>query len=203
MTRTSRYIRQIMCGAALISVSASSALAGDTVFRVDLNKTQVLRLPMAAGSVIIGNPNIADVSIHSSQTIFVVGRGFGETNLIILDQAGQTMMDADIQVTAITPSHGVRVFNASSRQTYSCAPFCQPSPVMGDDAGFVGANSGQTGGTISQDRVIGPPSDFVSDSGISASGISDSGDFSAQGFSSGPFSGPSSGSGSGQVNENF
>ncbi|MFB9373237.1 pilus assembly protein N-terminal domain-containing protein [Algimonas porphyrae] len=126
---------------AALSLSAS---ASDPIYRVDLNKTQILRLPAAAGSVIVGNPSIADVTIHSPNMIFVVGRGYGETNLVILDRNGGTMVDADIQVTAITPTNGIRLFNASSRRSYSCSPYCQPSPVLGDSADFVGANAGQT-----------------------------------------------------------
>lgn len=121
---------------------AETAEASDQVFRVDLNKTQIVRLPAQAGSIIVGNPQIADVSVHSQNMIFVVGRGFGETNLIILDPQGNTVMDADIQVTAVTPEHGLRVFNAGSRRSYSCAPYCQPSPVLGDDNTFVGENTG-------------------------------------------------------------
>ena len=45
-------------------------------YSVELNKTEVVYLPASAGAVVIGNPEIADVSIHSANTIFVVGRGF-------------------------------------------------------------------------------------------------------------------------------
>ena len=128
---------------ALLGLSvAAPATAGDQIYRVDLNKTQIVRLPGSAGSIVIGNPAIADISVQSPNTVFVVGRGYGETNLIVLDRAGNTMMDADIQVTAVTPSHGVRVFNGSERSSYSCAPYCQPSPILGDDPGFIGENSG-------------------------------------------------------------
>ena len=130
-------------GTILLSMGAisSTAQASDPIFQVDLNKTQILRLPAAAGSVIIGNPAIADVTVHSPTMIMVVGRGFGETNLIVLDRNGGTMVDADIQVTSITPTNGVRLFNAKSRQTYSCSPYCQPSPVLGDAAEHISANS--------------------------------------------------------------
>jgi hypothetical protein len=133
----------LVIGAVLLSMGAMSggAQASDPIFQVDLNKTQILRLPAAAGSVIIGNPAIADVTVHSPTMIMVVGRGFGETNLIVLDRNGETMVDADIQVTSITPTNGVRLFNAKSRQTYSCSPYCQPSPVLGDAAEHIAANS--------------------------------------------------------------
>ena len=66
-----------------------------------------------------------------------------QPNLVILDRDGQTMVDADVQVTAITPSNGVRLFQAASRQTYTCAPYCQPSPTLGDSADHIAANSSQ------------------------------------------------------------
>ena len=111
-------------------------------YSVELNKTEVVYLPSSAGAVVIGNPAIADVSIHSANTIFVVGRGFGETNLVVLNAAGHKIMDADIQVVNNLPAHGVRVYNGSDRETYSCAPYCQPSPVLGDAPQFIGENQG-------------------------------------------------------------
>lgn len=120
----------------------SPAQAGSTSsYKVELNKTEIVRLPGAASAVIIGNPKIADVTVQSSDLIFVVGRGYGETNLIILDANGNTMMDADLQVVNTLPQHGVRLYNGSSRSTYSCIPYCGPSPVLGDTPEFIGNNT--------------------------------------------------------------
>lgn len=128
----------------VFALSPAFAYAGPAGghYSVELNKTEVVYLPASAGAVVIGNPEIADVSIHSANTIFVVGRGFGETNLVVLNAAGHKIMDADIQVVNNLPAHGVRIYNGSERQTYSCAPYCQPSPVLGDSPGFIGANRG-------------------------------------------------------------
>jgi hypothetical protein len=114
----------------------------DRHFSVELNKTEVVYLPSNAGAVVIGNPDIADVSIHSANTIFVVGRGYGETNLVILNASGDKIMDADIQVVNNLPSHGVRLYNGKQRETYSCVPYCQPSPVLGDSPEFLQSNQG-------------------------------------------------------------
>lgn len=123
---------------------STPAMAGSTQsFKVELNKTEIVRLPSAAASVIIGNPKIADVTVQSSDLLFVVGRGYGETNLIILDANGNTMMDADLQVVNTLPNHGVRLYNGKNRETYSCIPYCGPSPVLGDDTGFIGNNTSQ------------------------------------------------------------
>ena len=90
-------------GLGVIVASASvPAVAGSSQsYTVELNKTEIVRLPGAASSIIIGNPKIADVTVQSSDLIFVVGRGYGETNLIILDSLGNTMMNADLQLSLI------------------------------------------------------------------------------------------------------
>ena len=120
---------------------AQAGIAGSH-YSVELNKTEVIYLPASAGAIVIGNPQIADVSIHSANTIFVVGRGYGETNLVVLDSAGHKIMDTDIQVVNNLPAHGVRVYNGAERETYSCAPYCQPSPILGDTPQFISENRG-------------------------------------------------------------
>lgn len=121
---------------------ASFAGMNGGTYNVELNKTQILHIGQAAGAVVVGNPEIADVSVHSADTLFLVGRGYGETNILILNRAGQTIMDADIQVVNSLPGNGVRVYSGSdSRRTYSCAPYCQPAPVLGDEGGFIGQNT--------------------------------------------------------------
>jgi len=122
--------------------SAASALANGN-YSLDLNKTEIVRLPENAGAVVIGNPDIADVTVHSANTLFVVGRGYGETNLIVLNGSGHTIMNANIQVINRLSSHGVRLYNGKVRESYSCAPYCMPSPILGDDPNFITSNSGE------------------------------------------------------------
>ncbi len=110
-------------------------------YSVELNKTEIVRLTGSANAVVIGNPAIADVSVHSDNTIFVVGRSFGETNVIILDKYGSTLLNANVQVTNNLPATGVRLYSGTNRQTYNCAPYCLPAPVLGDDLTFRAENS--------------------------------------------------------------
>lgn len=138
--------RILIAATTLASVSALAPIAAagmySNTYQVDLNKTRVVHLPQAAGAIVVGNPDIADVSVHSSDTLFLVGRGYGVTNILVLNSAGETVMDADIQVSNTLQSNGVRVYNgAASRKTYSCAPYCMPAPMLGDDANFVGSNT--------------------------------------------------------------
>ena len=115
---------------------AVSAFAND--YQVDLNKTQLVHLPDAAAAIVIGNPDIADVSVHSSNTLFVLGRGYGATNMIVLNSAGHTIMNANIRVGAGGEASNVRVFNGSfhGRHTYSCTPYCEAAPMLGDEVQF-------------------------------------------------------------------
>ena len=130
-------------GIATLAVLCSSAmaLAGGT-YSVDLNKTEIVRLPENAGAVVIGNPEIADVTVHSANTLFVVGRGYGETNLVVLNSIGHTIMNANIQVISKPPSNGVRLYNGKMRESYSCSPYCLPAPILGDTPAFISSNSG-------------------------------------------------------------
>ena len=102
-----------------------------------------MRLPQPAAAIVVGNPSIADVSVHSSDTIFVVGRGYGNTNLIILNAAGQSIMNADITVTNPRGRNTVRIYQGKTeeRVSYNCSPYCQPSPILGDKSDFVSNNT--------------------------------------------------------------
>jgi len=165
---------------------AAQAGTANGHYSVELNKTEVVYLPSNAGAIVIGNPEIADVSIHSANTIFVVGRGYGETNLVVLNAEGHKIMDADIQVVNNLPKHGVRLYNGKDRETYNCAPYCQPAPVLGDSSVFLSANQG-TAPIISNNIASGLPSSFSgpSRSSGSVSGLS-GGTTSSAPISNGP-----------------
>ena len=137
----------VFIGLSVMAAAASApAKAGSTQsYLVELNKTEIVRLPGPATSIIIGNPKIADVTVQASDLLFVVGRGYGETNLIILDNQGNTMMNADLQVVNTLPKSGVRLYNGKDRETYSCIPLCGPSPVLGDVGAFIGGNTSNEG----------------------------------------------------------
>lgn len=146
-------IRAAACSATAflaLSMISAPAHASDGLYSVQINKTEVLRLPAPASAVVVGNPDIADVSIHSADTILVVGKGYGETNLVILDKSGNTMMSSDIQVITPQSKNQVRIFNSgNARQTYNCGPSCNPSPTLGDAQDFIDGNTGDNSDPLS------------------------------------------------------
>jgi len=140
------------------AVSQTVPVPINNTYSVGLNKTEIVRLPSAASAVLVGNPEIADVSIHSADTIFVIGRSYGETNIVVLDTQGHTVIDANIQVNNVLPRNGVRVFYGSdARETFNCTPYCAASPVLGDTPAFIGANSAAGDGNINNTLALGVP----------------------------------------------
>lgn len=166
----SKSVLRTGIAALAVIFSAIPAFAGGS-YSVDLNKTEIVRLPESAGAVVIGNPQIADVTVHSANTLFVVGRGYGETNLIVLNASGHTIMNADIQVTHKQSTHGVRLFNGKERESYNCMPYCLPSPILGDAAEFIQGNSGQAQDIDNRSSTASPTSgnSFAGSSSSSAS----------------------------------
>ncbi len=118
-------------GAACVSTLLSlSAQAGQ--FTVEAGKSKPIKLSGNADSVVIGNPNIADVAVHDDRLLFVTGKSFGTTNLMIFDSKANTLFSSDIVVTANTETW-VSVKRAGSNFTYDCAPACRPTMSAGDN----------------------------------------------------------------------
>ena len=143
-------MKNVRKSASILAITAAIAFAqaGYAAETVEFNKTHVMRLSAPAGAVVIGNPKIADVSVHSDNTLFVFGRGFGQTDLLILDAAGNTLVHTDINVVEATTDGTVRMIAPGrGNQTYNCSPYCRPAPGFADDPGFKGQYSGvATGG---------------------------------------------------------
>ncbi len=171
ITSVSRAITVGFAGLCFSALLPQTAFAGDFSatedFSVALNKTQIMRLPAPAAAIIVGNPAIADVSVHSPTLLFVLGRGYGVTNVIILDDMGNTILNTDIQVGNNQSGSGKRLMLAGKGwQSYSCTPFCQPAPVLGDNPKFVANFKGK-------DKPIDNTGTPISASPFSSGGFSD------------------------------
>lgn len=127
--------------ALLLALTAASPLAAETL-TVAIDHS--MRLPVAGGaaSVVVGNPQVADVTVVDSHTVYVSGRGYGETDVVVLDGAGRTLFSGDIMVGA--PNTGrVSVYRGSARTDLACAPGCAVS-FRSDTKG---TGSGSAGGS--------------------------------------------------------
>jgi hypothetical protein len=102
---------------------------------VRIDEAGVLKLPDRATTVVIGNPLIADLSIQSGGLAVITGRGFGATNVIVMDKSGAVLVEHTVEVQG--PSdRTVVVYRGMARETYSCTPYCSPRITLGDDTPF-------------------------------------------------------------------
>ncbi len=118
-----------LSGAILAIVVSTSALGAETL-RVTLDKYYLVRLNQDLASVLIANPNIADVGIESTRLVVLVGRSPGETNLVILDKAGNEILNSPVVVVP-TLERQVTVHRGVVEATFSCDPRCAPIPNPG------------------------------------------------------------------------
>jgi Flp pilus assembly secretin CpaC len=97
---------------------------------------RVLRISAPAATVIVGNPGVADVTIQDPLTLVLTGKTYGQTNLIVLNSAGNPIADTVVEVVQDQTADLVTMFNAGARVTYSCASRCTPTVTLGDDPGY-------------------------------------------------------------------
>ena len=87
----------LLAGATVIAslaIATSEARAADDLI-VKFDQTQLIRLARPIGEVIVGNPSIADVQVHSTNMLAVTGKGFGLTNVIVDEQSLTQISSSD------------------------------------------------------------------------------------------------------------
>jgi Flp pilus assembly secretin CpaC len=121
---------------------------------VRLDQATLFQLPVSAATVVIGNPLIADVTIQSGGVAVVTGKGYGGTNVIVLDHGGVVLLEKQIVVTS--PSdHVVYIYRGPSRTTYSCNPDCSARVNLGDDPDVFDKVLGETVARTTQAMTAG------------------------------------------------
>jgi Flp pilus assembly secretin CpaC len=108
------------------ALAASSPVLAQSSLTVEIDHAARIQLRGAASSVIVGNPDIADVTVVDASTLFITGKGYGSTQVVVVDGIGRTLYQADVVVTA--PRSGqVRVWRGGAMQEMACGASCAPS----------------------------------------------------------------------------
>jgi hypothetical protein len=126
----------------MVAMGLVGALAGLTspsyggeLVVVALDQAKIMKIAAPAGTIVIGNPAIADATMQDAQTLIITGRSYGSTNLIVLDAAGEPISDSQVVVRG--PDEAVvTVFKGAKRTSLTCTPTCQPAVVPGDETEF-------------------------------------------------------------------
>lgn len=140
--------RNALAVAFIAAIAAWSPAAADRSPSPDrlvvvLDEAQVMALPDRVATLIIGNPLIADVSIQAGNILVVTGKGYGVTNMLMLDRAGSVLLRKTIQVEGPRDSVVV-VYRGVERESYSCTPKCEKRITLGDSPAYFDSVISQT-----------------------------------------------------------
>jgi hypothetical protein len=122
----------------------SESLPSSGPLTVYLDQAQAVRMPDKVATLVVGNPLIADVSIQTGGLMVITGKGFGTTNLLAFDRAGNVLAQALIQVQG-PRENIVVVYRGAERESYSCMPTCERRITLGDGPTYFDAVVAQTG----------------------------------------------------------
>jgi Flp pilus assembly secretin CpaC len=125
---------KLVLAAAVALASLASAAASSASFRVPIDQARPLTLRAPAAGIVIGNPSIAGVSLQSSKLLFITGRSYGTTNLIIVGANGRPVYESLITVTSAESPITVMVTRGLTTVRNECAPRCRATPDIGDDS---------------------------------------------------------------------
>lgn len=103
---------------------AVSAHSTEDMLRVYMDQARILKLDRDVSKVIVGNADVADVTVADPRTIVLTGRSYGATNVVLLDAVGNAILDERVLVS-VDEANTVRIYKQTERAVLSCAPNCE------------------------------------------------------------------------------
>jgi Flp pilus assembly secretin CpaC len=126
-----RAMRPLFAAVAAICVFVASGPAFARDIRIALDQAFPIRLAEAAEGVAIGNPSIAGVSVQNDRFLFVTGRSYGATNLVVVGANGRVLYSGRVVVSP-DETDVVMVTRGNETARLECTPLCRPRPDIGD-----------------------------------------------------------------------
>ncbi|NBB65222.1 pilus assembly protein CpaC [Pseudomonas sp. ODNR1LW] len=111
-----------------------AALAQTGTMNVEIDRSARVQLSGPAASVIVANPAIADVTVVDANTLFILGKGYGVTEVVAVDGVGRTLFQREIVVTGGSTGT-VRVWRGAQATEMACGSSCAPSVRRTQGAG--------------------------------------------------------------------
>ncbi|MBI1211722.1 MAG: pilus assembly protein PilQ [Alphaproteobacteria bacterium] len=131
-------IRAALLAATASTLLSSLAWAGEpggsshSSMKVDFDQTSVVRLDRDAKTVLVGNSAIADAQMIDPKTVYVLGRMFGQTNIVALDANGEEVLNTRVTVGVSNTSVVTLYRGAQGQRTLACSPRCERTLTQGD-----------------------------------------------------------------------
>jgi len=143
-----QYPPIFLAGALILTFTGATAPAiASEQLLVPMDEARIIRLNRAPATVIVGNPLIADVSVQDERLLVVVGKTYGTTNIIALDEDGKELSSMDVSVRT-GGNNNVQVFYGGSRISFTCAPRCERRIEIGDDVSIFDVTTKQAADKI-------------------------------------------------------
>jgi len=114
-------------GAAVLAGAPAAVLAQSASMNVQIDQATRVQLRGPAGSVIVGNPAIADVTVVDANTLYITGKGYGVTEVVAVDPIGRTVFQSQVVVTDGAGAGRVRVWRGGQATEMACGASCSPS----------------------------------------------------------------------------
>ena len=117
-------MRRLLIACIAMAIATPALAAPRTSVAID--QTARVNLKGSAASVIVGNPSVADVTVVDERTLYLSGRGYGITEVVVLDPLGRTIWQGEVVVTAPTTG-AVTIYCGGHATEMACANACSPS----------------------------------------------------------------------------
>ena len=112
---------------AALSLSASPSFAQSMSLEVDQSRPLQFTRPVTG--VVVGNAGVADVIVHDTKTLLVVGKSVGSTHVLAVDQRGRTVYSGTIQVTTPVDTGIVTIQRGKNAYVNNCRGRCVLIPT--------------------------------------------------------------------------
>ena len=123
--------------AAAVEDAAELTRAND--IHIALDQAFPVHLTAPVEGIAIGNPTIAGVSVQNDHMVFVTGRSYGSTNMVVVGAGGHVLYSGRVTVSP-DETDVVMVTRGSQASRLECTPLCRPRPDI-TDSGFAAANN--------------------------------------------------------------
>lgn len=149
--------------AASVLIPTVRAVAAPTSagLSVGLNESRRIPLRGQAATIVVGDPSVADVTVTDAHSLVLIGKGYGETELLVTDAHGRPLLEGEVSVVDADDGR-VTVFRGDKLITsYACVGGrCYPTGVAAQASG--GAPDASQGATadasspVSDSGAMGP-----------------------------------------------
>lgn len=95
--------------------AVAASTPGETIvapaMELSIGKSSLMRVAAPIERISVGNPNIADISMINSRELYLIGKNYGSTNLLIWRRDGATMaVDVNVNIDAERMERKLREF---------------------------------------------------------------------------------------------